>query len=631
MTLYLRFAIALGGALFATFWIYSFGFTGNFKLDDFPNLSQLKYVTDLDTLLLFVFSGNAGPSGRPLALLSFVINQPAWDVDAAAFLYTSTLIHLINGLLLAWLAYRLLKPGHGESYAATAALVAATLWMLHPMFASTTLYVIQRMTSLSAMFVLAGLVGYVASRHISQRRPVAGIVGMALSIGLGTSLAVLCKENGAILPALAWLLDAVFLNKLQASPAVNRWRKLLTIGPTLLLLGYMAYKAPGLLSAYGGRDFTMGERLLTEARVLLDYLRLLVVPVRSQMGLFHDDYVISRGWFDPASTLPAVAAIIAMLAAAILLRKKYPLVFFAVAWFFIGHAMESSIFPLEIYFEHRNYLPAIGLALAAGAGFAGLELRLRRAIAILGVAYLSLYAFVLYETSQQWGNTLVAADLWYHENPKSDRATQYYAQTLLTYSRLDEIKRLYEKVIEEKPHNVAHRLQYLITRCLRNEPFTEDEWVTLHHSLTVSKLNYAIPASIEKISDIAIDNLCPAVISREQAIAVGESAVSNPRFVANGVVGHWIFMALAQLYDVSGNYEKTLDSLLQAKKHRGYPETSLMIASVLATHGKTDEAIAELDATLEGLSPYKPTQRHWWQQVQQFRQVLAQGREQLAK
>jgi tetratricopeptide (TPR) repeat protein len=626
-----RFVLLLASLLSVTYWIYSHGFTGNFKLDDFPNLYQLSHVTDLDTLLLFISSGNAGPSGRPLALLSFVLNQPWWNIDAEPFLYTNTLIHLINGLLLAWLTYRLLHASYGESNAATAALIAAALWLLHPMFASTTLYVIQRMTSLSLTFVLGGLLGYVVSRQAACARPIGSIIGMTASIVLGTALAVLCKENGAVLPALAWLTEAVFLSRENPEGKLKRWRQALTVMPTLALLAYIAYLLPGLPASYASRDFTLGERLLTEARVLLDYLRLLIVPIRSQMGLFHDDYVISHSWGNPPTTLPAVLAIIGMLSFAIIYRKKYPVLFFAVGWFFISHVMESSVIPLELYFEHRNYLPAIGLAIACGIGFISITPHLRRLAFALGLLYLTLISFVLLETATQWGNTMVAAELWYQENPNSDRAVQFYAQSLSTYNRLDEIDELYKRIIKEKPENSSHRLQQLITYCLRQEPLPKAEWETLHQTLGKAQLNFAVPGSIEKISDIAIDNTCPTVITKQDAITLAEVAVANPQFLTNAVVAHWLYMTLAQLYDTEGDYEKTLSSLRSAKQYRNYPGTSLMIASVLATHNEVDNAIVELDATLRELSPYSPNQRHWFNQVKEFRQTLASLRTQASR
>ena len=43
---------------------------------------------------------------------------------------------------------------------------------------------------------------------------------------------------------------------------------------------------------------------------------------------------------------------------------------FGIAWFLVGHSIESTVFSLELYFEHRNYFPGVGLFLLAGVLFA---------------------------------------------------------------------------------------------------------------------------------------------------------------------------------------------------------------------------------------------------------------------
>jgi hypothetical protein len=53
-----------------------------------------------------------------------------------------------------------------------------------------------------------------------------------------------------------------------------------------------------------------------------------------------------------------------LLILSILWRKRFPIVAFAVLWFLVGHSLESTVFPLEIIHEHRNYLPALGPLLA---------------------------------------------------------------------------------------------------------------------------------------------------------------------------------------------------------------------------------------------------------------------------
>jgi len=118
-----RFALGLAALLAGVWLVYAPGLNAAFRLDDFQNLGLLDQVVDLDTLLLFVTSGSAGPGGRPVALASFLLNQVAWPVDPSAFLKTNLQIHLLNGVLLAWLTLQLarhyrrlgLRPNHHRS------------------------------------------------------------------------------------------------------------------------------------------------------------------------------------------------------------------------------------------------------------------------------------------------------------------------------------------------------------------------------------------------------------------------------------------------------------------------------------------------------------------------------------
>jgi hypothetical protein len=124
---------------------------------------------------------------------------------------------------------------------------------------------------------------------------------------------------------------------------------------------------PGFyFDGYANRPFTSTERLLTQGRVLFDYAASLVLPAGPEFSLYRDSYPLSTGLFTPWTTLLAWLGWSALAIAAIRLRRALPSFSAGIGIFLVGHAMESSIFPLLIYFEHRNYLPAIGLLLAVG-------------------------------------------------------------------------------------------------------------------------------------------------------------------------------------------------------------------------------------------------------------------------
>src|SRR5690606_667347 len=132
---------------------------GPFLFDDFPNLEHLGVLDgrlDLATLAHYA-SLYRGEPGRPLSMLSFVINDFDWPSTPWSFKYTNLMLHLLIGVLLFGFARSIasvrLKSAH---QAEMAALIAAAAWLLHPMQLSTSMLVVQRMTQLSMLFSILG-------------------------------------------------------------------------------------------------------------------------------------------------------------------------------------------------------------------------------------------------------------------------------------------------------------------------------------------------------------------------------------------------------------------------------------------------------------------------------------------
>ena len=486
----LPFVLVLVAILALTWWVYRPGLSGAFLFDDLGSLPKLGATGPVDnwaTFWRYVTSGTADPTGRPLALLSFLIDAHNWPADPYPFKVTNVILHLINGTLLAWVLYWLgrvlclpvregtptllhdddipprlqrdplrneggdsLPPsagraertrtraerGEGGAFfapdnrgVALAALFGAGAWLLHPLLVSTTLYVVQREAMLPATFTLLGMLGWMASRDALARGHVKrALAGMALSAWLCTLLAVLCKANGALLPLLLLLVEWIVLapRRPTPTPAVERTRKravtILLVLPSLLLAAYLLYVLPGVIRAAPEvRGWTVGQRLLTEPRVLTDYLRLLFVPHAHSSGLFNDAFPVSTGWLHPASTLPCIVLILALIGAGLALRRKHPALALALLFYFAAQLMESGWIPLELYFEHRNYLPAMLLFWPIGLGLARLgSLRWLGTLAAAGI--LLVLAGLTLQRATLWGDAPRQAQVWAAINPDSARA-----------------------------------------------------------------------------------------------------------------------------------------------------------------------------------------------------------------
>ncbi|MGH8373598.1 MAG: tetratricopeptide repeat protein [Gammaproteobacteria bacterium] len=349
--------------------IYWPSLKGPMLYDDFPQLGRFfnqpaGHAPGLGEVLM----SNSGPLGRPVSMLTFWINSVLTPDDLAAWKLTNLFIHILCGLLAGLLAMELFDAAGSDRGIAPRYLGAfvGIVWLLHPLQVSAVLYTVQRMTQLAALFSFAGLYAYARARRqlasASLTRTAAGLVMLSVA----TILAVLSKENGLLLPFLALAVEVLLFHG-AGTRAVSRVVKcyfgsivLLAVAATALAF---ALKPNLLIGSYAFRNFTLPQRLLSEPRILFDYLGMLLFPIPGSMGFFHDDVALSTGLLHPVTTLLSLFGLTALAASAWLARKRFPLYALGVAFFLIGQSMESSFIALKLMFEHRNYLPSFGVFL----------------------------------------------------------------------------------------------------------------------------------------------------------------------------------------------------------------------------------------------------------------------------
>lgn len=352
------------------------GLHGPLIFDDIQNIVKNPSVAinDLsyDSLKQALLSNESGLLKRVLPALSFGINHymAGGFVDTLPFKLTNLLIHIVNsGLLMCLLVllWPLLKfPGQFSTIQiGLSVLLMTSLWALHPLQVSTVVYVVQRMTSMAATFVLLGLCVFIYGRQLLQHNFPRGMTFICIGVLGGTVLGLLSKENAALVSCYAAVIEFSLFTR-KGLPSKQQWGlyffyTVLVALPICLVLIYYFVTPGNLIASYGGRPFSLSERLWTESRVLWFYLSLLFIPDITNMGLFHDDIAVSHGWFQPVTTLVSVISWGVLLLIAFLVRNRLPVFTFAVLWFLVGHSMESSFLPLELVYEHRNYLPNIGI------------------------------------------------------------------------------------------------------------------------------------------------------------------------------------------------------------------------------------------------------------------------------
>lgn len=586
-----------------TLWVMWPGLSGPFIFDDFPNLQHLGNLGGRITWgrLGYYLAGFSGDPGRPLAALSFLINDNAWPSQAAGFKYTNLMLHVLAGLVAFGFARSLaLSSRDRPIIAAWVALCTSAIVMLHPIQVSALLLVVQRMTILSALFVMCGLWAYVA---LLRRAQTTLQVFFALAtLAVFTVLAFLCKENGALAPLYAWTLHATILReRVEALPrrggALARWSiRGAAVAP---MLGALA-NVDSL--DFSRRSFDLTDRLLTQPRVLADYLGSIFLPRISGGGsIFHDDFAASTGLLTPTSTLAAIALLLAALAAGLALRKKRPWIALGVLWYLAGHSIESSFVALELYFEHRNYLPLFGIAIALSHTALTASGKVRApAIAAITI-WLGLAGFVTAQQTKVWGSERLMAETWGSEHPGSNRATQLRAKVRYEARDFDGARQIFVDALRAGQGANNAELYLITIDCEHGRRISPEQFAAAKRRLSSRVPDTGSSELMAQLQRRASRGNCPGFGMREWFI-LSDTLIGNPRNPWPAI--SYYHRALARL---SQRDAKGLKQELNAA-YRVRPEqhTAYVITSTLLQAGLYDDALvwARKHQELKG-SPFK--------------------------
>ncbi len=622
--------------LLAVAWLaYWPGRTGAFLFDDFSNLAPLGDYGRIDTwwkVVAFVTSGFAGPTGRPIALATFLLNARDWPAAPEAFKLTNVAIHLLNAALLAGLCAALARAlGLARQPARWAAVVAAGLWLLDPFWVSTTLYVVQRMAMLAATFVFAGLWGYAHGRALlAAGRRRAGYAWMSASLLLGTLLATLCKENGALLPLLAWVFEALVFDRRHTAREVGGrafvvWRWVFIRLPALAVLGYLATFLPGLWTgATAGRDFTPLQRLLTETRIVWGYLGDIWLARSHDGGLFHDDIRLSTGLLNPPSTLLAALGIVALGVFAIASRwARHPVVAaagVAAGFYLAGQVMESTWLQLELAFEHRNYLPAglmflpLGIALA-GVGRGEVAARIPPLRVWIAVALLALFALQTARRADVWGKPFQQALVWAREHPDSPRAQSYLANFWSGVGNQPEAARLLDAALKKHPQSLILLINRAGVACSEGDAPPGLRAALLHAAATARLADNVTQYQFGKLLDGTGQCTALGADFTADLLAAG---LRNPQSAVPEVRRDLLHrQALAAL--AAGDVQRAYTLDLQALRLPGQPVGArLRFAAEIAASGHPQQALDLLNAVPSPLAHI-----HGWSMAAMHQRWLA--------
>lgn len=455
---------------------YSNTFHAPFVIDDEGSITENPVIKNLATFL-FDGTGYRYNPRRFIGYLTFALNYSAGGLDVTGYHIFNTAVHLANGALV-FLVVRLTqqtplfknaqeaeRPARGVSPGTWAPLVAALLFVAHPIQTQAVTYVVQRFASLATLFYLASLTCYIAARLRQEAGAGSGgrTVLWYLAALLCALLAMKTKEIAFTLPLVVALYELSFFG----AHLRKRLLFLLPLAATMLIvpLGLMHSGRP-LGELLGEMDrlarettsISRGDYLLTQFSVIVTYLRLMLVPVGQNLDY---DYPVFHTLFAPRVFFSLLLLALLAGAGGYLYRRsarepRLRLAGFGIFWFFITLSVESSVIPIrDVIFEHRAYLPSVGIFCTVAVLLAPLLARLapRVAAAAVGVLVLAL-AVTTWQRNLVWGS---AVSLWQDcalKAPGKARPHNNLAIALLAAGRNDEAATELKTALKLDPKNV---------------------------------------------------------------------------------------------------------------------------------------------------------------------------------
>ncbi|WP_008294531.1 hypothetical protein [Congregibacter litoralis] len=518
-------------------WAYAPGIEGPALLDDRSNIPVINPDTlDTTETLSIVFGNTSGPLGRPVAMASFVAEAAILGAGSATGKTVNLGIHLVNTVLVYLLALAIFSKFEPTS-SRVCALLVAMVWCWAPLQLSTVLYHVQRMTLLSSSFMLLTLLFTLRWRRSFDTESRMHVFWSAAAL-VTAILALFAKENAAtlvlIVPSLLALYPVTPGRPRGCAVRVAAARIFVVLSAAAICV--VAAKWSWIVAGYEVRDFTVTERVLSQPRILFDYIAQFFVPDTGRMGLIHDDLALSSGLFSPPSTVLSILFFSALLALSFWRRQKVlgAQVLMCAAVFLLGHSVESSVIALEPYFEHRNYFPSLGLALALGFG-AGAFLKKAPAVKVPLLIWVLIYGgWLLVETGAQariWSKLEMIALHEVNGHPESPRANRAMALLQAKHADLELAMKYADRAYPEgEPGYHLNRAVYVLAlSCVSGQPLDEYDFSSLKNfsGLKDRAAREAMQLLIEGVHDKSCDRAAVLELADRLYVLAASTALNN--------------------------------------------------------------------------------------------------------
>jgi len=548
---------------------------------------------------------------RPVAKLSFGFNYYFDQYNMVGYHLVNIFIHITTGILLFFFLKITLALFNQQTDAArklnpitviSLSFFTALLWLVNPVQIQSVTYIVQRMNSMGAMFYILSLLLYAKGRIAQQqtsreldsgpqkdgkKRHSKSYYFWFAGCFMAGVLALGSKESTALLPVFIFLYEWYFFQDLSQKWFKRQLKYLLAV---VILIGFLAgmylefdpSKKFTLLRDYALGEFTMGERLLTQTRVVIYYLSLIFYPNPSRLNLDHD-FPLSYSLFNPFTTFLSLIILVGLIALGLYLARKQRLISFCIFWFLGNLVIESSVIPLALIFEHRIYMPSMLVFLLIVILFYR-TIKPAWLTAVIACAVVAVCSYWTYERNKIWQDHI---SLWTDcakKSPNKPRPYSNLGQVLTRQERYDEALPNFLKAIQINPNFVE--AQYNLGILYEKQGEVNKALEQYRQAVQVS------PNFVNAYNNLGVvllkqDKTDEAIKYLQQALQINPSLAS----------AH-INMGLAL-----SNQDKLNDAVVHYNKalqiSSNLPKAQFQLGAALVNLGRTEQGVHHLKRTLE--------------------------------
>jgi protein O-mannosyl-transferase len=539
-------AIAFISCMFlaATTWLV-FGQTVRFPFVDFDDPDYVYLNPHINggltaRGLVWAFTHVPAPDWYPLTTISHMVDSQLYGLNAGGHHFTNVLLHGVTVILL----FLVLRAMTGMTWRSA---FVAVLFAIHPLRIESVAWVIERKDVLSGLFFMLTIGGYL---RYARRRSIARYVIVAILFACG----LMSKPMLVVTPLVLLLLDYWPLREFSQQLSIQR-----LILEKIPLFALSAGSCFATLTGQTGKVVDMEPlplvwRISNALISYVVYIWQMIWPAR--LGVFYPH---------PENRLPlwevgaSIALLIAISAAAFIMRKSRPYIIVGWLWYLIMLVPVIGVVQinLQAHADRYTYLPQIGLYLIAVWGTADLSVgwpRRREILTVAAALVMAALALTAWRQTTYWRDS---ESLWTHTiavTSNNDFAHASFADLLLREGRINESIDHSKEALRIRPNNSdAHNNLAL---ALINRGDVDGALTHFKKSLEIQPGNMNAQCNLAWILATSADS---SLRDGAKAVALAENVARRA-----GHPNPMVLRTLAAAYAETGRFSEAIDAAQDA-------------------------------------------------------------------